>query len=110
MLQTSNFTVSTYFFPALFISGIHKVPGLTFKGGPGPASRTIISYTMQRRKTGWQQQQLLQETKKEAFSVLKSLETVDGHFWIIKKVFSCFVSFLIQQIGINSEKCIEYGM
>ena len=34
MLQTSNFTVSTYFFPALFISGIHKVPGLTFKGGP----------------------------------------------------------------------------
>ena len=24
---------STYFFPALFISGIHKVPSLKFKGG-----------------------------------------------------------------------------
>ena len=85
MLQTSNFTVSTYFFPALFISGIHKVPGLTFKGGPCRScvkDHYFVHY-MKHRKTGWQQQQLLQETKKEAFSVLiwfVSLETVDGHF------------------------------
>ena len=25
------------------------------------------------------------------------------------QVFSCFVRFLVKKIGINSEKCIEYG-
>ena len=25
------------------------------------------------------------------------------------RVFSCFVRFLVKQMGVNSEKCIEYG-
>ena len=33
ILQTSGLGSSAYFFPALFISGTHKVPGFKFKGG-----------------------------------------------------------------------------
>ena len=40
--------------------------------------------------------------------------TVGGHFHIIRngrlRVFSCFVRFLVKNIGVNSEKRIVYGV
>ena len=49
MLQTSNLAVLLILFPALFISGIHKVPGLKFNGGwvtwPDPAKGLLGVFT-----------------------------------------------------------------
>ena len=58
---------------------------------------------------------LTEEQLKEVLSVLmlcapdNRRRPFSYHTKMADRVFSCFVRFLVKQIDINSEKCIEYG-